>query len=432
MRRLVSAALTAALASTLAVASSSAASAATLTVDRGPSTSLDGPHVAGTRDVAVAGGRTYLLGASTVKVFAAGASGAAAPQRTILLNVPGGQAPVSIAVGSDGTTYVLTGDGGLSAATLFVYGASASGAAVPSSATSNVSLGIDQPIDIAERPGGLAVLDNDSNEIFFLQQAGSGLPTKIGGIDAGSNTRTRIFGPTSIDTAPDGRLVVTGADWVSVFAANAQGDVAPQQYLQGARTRIGITIGAGLDSHGNLYVGSADSWENGAHSRVLRFDRGATGDLAPATVLAGARSGLKLPFVEVLPGGGILRSNVDLDAGGLTGPIGTYRAFGPYAAPAATTRLKASGKARAAKRTLSWRAAAVDADVPVTGYAVKVTCKAKGNKARKVLARSLPASARAVKVKLGKVRKASCTATLSARNALGSGATTRTRFTVKR
>lgn len=429
MRRLLTAALTTSLATALAVVSAPAATAATRTVDRGPSSSLTGAHVVGVRDLAVAGGRTYLLTADTVKVFAAGASGAAAPQRTIDVDPDPGQEGRAIAVGRDGTIFVLTTTPDLGESWIGRFDTSATG----STWADNVAFGLDSPLDLAERPdGSIAVLDNDSNTIAFFGFPQFGQPQPRGRIEAGSNTRTRIFGPSAIDTAPDGRLVVTGTDWVSVFAANATGDVAPQQYLQGARTRIGIPLGAGLDARGNLYVGSADSWESGRNSRVLRFDRGATGDVSPATVLAGARSGLSRPYVETLPAGGFVRANFDAASGIFAGPVSSYRALGPYVAPAAPTGLKATGKARAAKRALTWRPAVADADVPVTSYAVQVTCKPTGKKTKVVLTRTLPASTRKVVVTLGKVRKGSCTATLSARNAVGTSAIARTRFTVRR
>lgn len=442
MRRLLTLALSTSLAVT-GLASASAA-AATKVVDRPPTSAVSGAQVGAIHDLAYAGGRLYTLDADTVRVFAPGAAGDAVPQRTVPVDPEPGQQGRALAVGADGTIFVLASSEDGLASTVYRFEANGAG----STSFDNAYVDLVSPIDIAERPGGIALLDNDSNAVFFYGFAQNGQPTPAGGIDAGSNTQTQIFGPAAIDTAPDGRLVVSGQDWVSVFAASANGDVAPQQRLQGPSTQIGITLGAGLDAQGNLYVGSADSWAAHTRPRVLRFSPSATGDVAPLAVLGGAQTALSLPFVEVAPTGDVLVVDADIEAGHLTGPVRTYRAFGgPYAVPASPAALRVSGKAKAAKRTLAWGGATVDADVPVTGQRVTVTCKVapqakpkgKGKGAKKpkartkvVLRQELAAATRSVTVRLGKVRKARCSVVLTARNEVGTSAAATSRFTVRR
>lgn len=444
MRRLLTLALSTSLAVAGLASASATAAAPTKAVDRPPTSAVSGAQVGAIHDLAYAGGRLYTLDADTVRVFAPGAAGDAVPQRTVPVDPDPGQEGRALAVGADGTIFVLaSSDDGL-ASTVYRFETNGAGSA----SFDNASVDLVSPIDIAERPGGIALLDNDSNAVFFFGFAQNGQPTPAGGIDAGSNTQTQIFGPSAIDTAPDGRLVVSGQDWVSVFAATANGDVAPQQRLQGPSTRIGITLGAGLDARGNLYVGSADSWAAHTRPRVLRFPAGATGDVAPLAVLGGAQAALSLPFVEVAPTGDVLVADADLEAGHLSGPVRTYRAFGgPYAVPGSPAALRVSGKAKAAKRTLAWGAATVDVDVPVTGQSVTVTCKvapkakpkgegkgAKKPKARTkvVLRQELAAATRSVTVRLGKVRKARCSVALTARNEVGTSAAATSRFTVRR
>ncbi len=407
----------------------SAVAPAPKVVDRGPSSVLTGAstHLLGGRDLAYAGGRLYTLDDDTVRVFAPGASGNAAPQRSIQVDVPDGQHGFAIAVGADGTTYVLTSDDDLTSSTVFVFAPGAHGAA-PSRSVTNAALGLVSPIDIAERPGGFTLLDNDSNAIFYYAVGASGAPTEAGGIDAGSSTQTRIFGPSTIDTAPDGRLVVRGGDWVSVFARGAQGDVAPLQYLQGSRTRIGAPFGAGLDAAGDLYLATADSWSSTpGHPRVLRFARGASGDTAPVGVLTGGRTGLGLSYLEVLPSGAFAVAAFDPSTQRFDGRVRTFRPLGPYAAPGRPRALRALGKASAARRTLTWAAAVSDADVPLTGYAVRVTCRGKVRLAKVVAPRT-----RSVALRLGKVRKGRCAATVRARNEVGYGTAATTTFRVRR
>jgi hypothetical protein len=82
---------------------------------------------------------------------------------------------------------------------------------------------------------------------------------------------------------------------------------------------------------------------------------------------------------------------------------------------------------------LAWLRRPWRCDVPVTAYAVKVTCKPAGQrKAAVELTKTLPASARTVVVPLGKLKRGSCTATVKARNEIGHGPVAKAKFSVKR
>jgi len=152
-----------------------------------------------------------------------------------------------------------------------------------------------------------------------------------------------------------------------------------------------------------------------------------TVDRGPTTTLAGARTGLGLPYLDVLPSGSVAVASFETATYTFDGAIRFFRPLGPYAAPGKPTKLSATGRKTAPRRTVTWKPASADADVPVTAYAVKVTCRG-----RVKLDQTLPARTRSATVRLGAFRRGACVATVRASNEVGSGAVAKTRFAVRR
>ncbi len=411
-----------------------ATAAAPTAVDRAPYAALTGPATGITtiRDIATGrDGRTYGLQDASVRVFAAGAAGNAAPQRTITFTPGAPRTGFALTADADGFVTVLAVDpDDYTNALVLVFAPGASGAATPVVSRTNGELDIQQPIDVTDVGDQVAFIDNNRNDVrTYDLRGGATTPTRV--IAAGSETSTRIFSPSALNSDRFGRLVLAGPDWVSVFAAGASGDVAPQRYLQGARTRLATQpAGVALDDRGNLFAGTvAYSGSGPVSTRVLRFAPGATGDVAPATTLAGSRTGLDpVSLFDVAPSGTILTYRLDpvTFAGG--NRINLHRPIGPYAVPGKPGGLKVTGKSAAARRTVSWRPAAVTSpDTPVRSYTVTVTC---GGKKR--LSRTTAAGTRSVRVTLRSFRKGRCTATVRARNAVGASPAASTRFAVRR
>ncbi len=111
----------------------------------------------------------------------------------------------------------------------------------------------------------------------------SGCQTGIA-IDAAGNT---IVGDLSnLPGYPGGHI--------AIFAAGANGNVAPARVIAGTSANFHSPTGIAVDGLGNIYV--ADSGLGYSYSGdVAVFASGASGDVAPSAVIAGSATGLSTP-----------------------------------------------------------------------------------------------------------------------------------------
>jgi len=98
-------------------------------------------------------------------------------------------------------------------------------------------------------------------------------------------------------------LFVPQGGRILVFPGDANGDVAPLRILEGPDTQI--TGGSvGVDPVNNLLVAAAADRANRGHTRLLVFDRTASGNTAPKGIIGGPNSellGTQAPFA-IYPG----------------------------------------------------------------------------------------------------------------------------------
>ncbi len=81
---------------------------------------------------------------------------------------------------------------------------------------------------------------------------------------------------------------------IAIFAAGATGNVAPARIIAGASANFHSPTGIAVDGPGNIYV--ADSGLGYSYSGdVAIFAPGASGDVAPSTVIVGGATGLSTP-----------------------------------------------------------------------------------------------------------------------------------------
>ncbi|GAA5150690.1 hypothetical protein GCM10023340_28280 [Nocardioides marinquilinus] len=385
-----------------------------------------------------AAGRLYVLDGDRVKVYASSARGSATPLRTVDLSrdLPVGQTGLLLAAADDGVVTVLGGESfdaiydGVQDETVVVVRTDGA-----TTSFTTEQLGLEQPNAMAAVGDEVAVVDNNTNGIDVFDLRG-GLTTPVRSLPGGG--RTGLVQPTVVDADELGRLVVGGYQvdgdgprpWVAVFAPGADGDVAPRRYLTGPRTRlIDYPTGVATDRAGNVWVGSYG--EGGTN--VARFAPGTTGDVAPAAVLAGPRTGLGAfaATVDVLPDGRL--ATVAYEPSSETAPpapasrVLVHRPLGPYAVPARPGRVTVGGQRSAATRTIRWTAAGTNPDTPVRGQRVVVRC---GGVER--LRKDVGPGARSLTWRAGSVRRATCSAAVVARNVYGQGAARSVTFRVER
>ena len=125
----------------------------------------------------------------------------------------------------------------------------------------------------------------------------------------GTNTGfSRIDG---LAIGPQGNLYVSGCfgpdyrsctESIRIFAAGANGNVAPIATLWGKHTKLTGPNGLAFDSSGRLYVAQQKSVSGGKRGEIDVFAAGATGDVAPIAVIDGPNTqfrGQELAYVAV-------------------------------------------------------------------------------------------------------------------------------------
>jgi hypothetical protein len=250
--------------------------ASPVTTIRGSKTGLESPTGIAVdskgKIYVVNGGTDSYEDAGRINVYAAGSSGNVAPDAVITGHRTRLEDPQAVTVDSSGKIYAI--DGGFSYDTespprVMVYAAGSKGNVAPIVTISGNRTGLDSPDGIAVDPSG---------KIYVLNDASPGVHAYAPG-------------------APDGPYV----DTVTVYLPGAKGNIAPVATIIGTDTGLGDPKAIALDSGGKIYVTNAfgydgktvDSTRAFLHWKsVTVYPADANGDIAPIATIRGAQTGL--------------------------------------------------------------------------------------------------------------------------------------------
>ncbi|HYB89647.1 MAG TPA: SBBP repeat-containing protein [Candidatus Binataceae bacterium] len=150
------------------------------------------------------------------------------------------------------------------------------------------------PIDaVSAGPGGEAIFVANLVDVTAYPIGSSGDVPPIA-------VTTDMIAPSGIARDASGRIYVTNSatNTITIYAANASGNVAPVAVIGGSSTRLANPTGIALDTRGKIYVA------NGANNSIVIYpplDAG-TGILneAPAAIIAGSNTQLDGPSAIAL------------------------------------------------------------------------------------------------------------------------------------
>jgi hypothetical protein len=239
---------------------------------------------------------TFGMGSGTILQFLATSSGSVSPKSTI--TAPANTSFSSLATDTSGNIYVTANSS--TALDLRVYAAGATGAAtpmrlIPSNNTTmmwapdGIVASASGEIYVGEDTGGVATYSATANGatakpqqyILGYSQTGGGLSTLIAADQVAADSSGNLY------ILAEGNPVGPGP--ILLFSPTATGNVAPSAVLGGAASKIDSANALTTDSAGNLYVANNTFQTNGASvGGILVFAPPASGNVAPTRTISGS------------------------------------------------------------------------------------------------------------------------------------------------
>ena len=170
------------------------------------------------------------------------------------------------------------------------------------------SAGLARPTGIAVDSDRAIFVANSSTDTVTIYAIGSdGVVAPISSI-GGPNTG--LAGPNGVALDSSGTIYVANVGRgapprgsITIYPADADGDVAPTATIAGANTGLDNPQGVALDSSGNIYVANAIGGASRFGS-VTAYPAGSDGNVAPTTTVGGPNTGLAQPSGIALDGSG--------------------------------------------------------------------------------------------------------------------------------
>ncbi|WP_262848706.1 hypothetical protein [Mumia quercus] len=346
-------------------------------------------------------GTTYVLRATdppTIRVFGPGARGNARPVRvqkpTVYVDVLD-----ALATDAAGRLYALSA-GERDVDTLIkVY---------PHGATSPKPLRAlelrDDKTSIAFSPSGeiATTLGGDYRvQVYSRTARGRATPARVIDVPAEASE-----GSLELALSGDGRLWVAGASPHTLlsYAPGARGSATPDRRVTGPRTGLGERVELDVDAAGRVYV----SQYSGGGSRMSVFAPSANGNVAPLrTLTIPPRTRPEYQRGEDVGPRGDIVVPVGANA------VRIYRTMFPTRA-SKVRAVRVTGKAAAARRTVRWKKPSYDGGRDVRRYGIVIR---KGSKVLKV--KKLGPRQRSYTVKRSALRRGKLTVTVRAKTAMG-------------
>jgi hypothetical protein len=245
-----------------------------------------------------------------VMQFPTSGTGNVTPSTT--LKGPAGVLLSGLAVDGTGNLFVggtISANGPLASAEILIYAPGASGTAAPSRTIAGASTGLSVP-----GMSGIDALGLDGSGNLYVSSF-----VNIGGIlypgvsvfsstADGNVTPTKVIGgsATTINASLPGQIAVDSANniytaggslpqanSILIFNSNSTGNVPPTSMIAGANTMLEDVVGIAVDSTGNVYVANGNA--GGSTPSIVVFGAGSAGNAAPVRIIAGSATTMISP-----------------------------------------------------------------------------------------------------------------------------------------
>ena len=250
-----------------------------------------------------------------VTVYAAGARGNAAPIRTIRGSNTGLYGPSGIALDPTGTTYVVNALVDHWAVNVYAAGANGNVTPIRTIAGGNTSLVWSNSIALDTGMESYVVSDYrcDRGHCVGTDQVtvyAAGANGNVAPIRTIKGPATKLMSPSGIALDANNNIyVVSGTftdkggtlDSVNVYAAGANGNVAPIRTISGPNTRLTNPVGVAVGADGTTYVANFGKVEHGyqENPKITVYAAGANGNVAPIRIIHGTATMFSGPGIAV-------------------------------------------------------------------------------------------------------------------------------------
>ena len=228
-----------------------------------------------------------------ILVFAANTIGDAAPVAAITGSNTALSHPTGLALDLRGRLYVANAGSN----SILVFASGASGNVAPAGVITGSNTLLAAPGGIAlDLRGRLYVTNTQSNVVTVFAAGANGNARPV---DTIAGPATGLDAPRGITLDPGGRIYVANSSSgaatsrVTVYAATATGNATPVASISGDSTGLDQPTGITLGGAGDIYVASTAFTSN--QYRITVYAGNANGNIAPLRTLAGINTGLSVP-----------------------------------------------------------------------------------------------------------------------------------------